>query len=60
MSNKNLFFKPLILIYWSIKYRHDSAVYSIENIIFQTFVAPAPQTPRSEEWAWIECGRSTP
>ena len=23
-------------------------------------VAPAPQTPRSEEWAWIECGRSTP
>ena len=26
----------------------------------QLFVAPAPQTPRSEEWAWIECGRSTP
>ena len=23
-------------------------------------VVPAPQTPRSEEWAWIECGRSTP
>ena len=29
--------------------------------IFQhIIVAPAPQTPRSEEWAWIECGRSTP
>ena len=21
---------------------------------------PAPQTPRSDEYAWIECGRSTP
>ena len=49
---------------YALKYMISGNFSSQANLQVKTrqplFVAPAPQTFRSEEWAWIECGRSTP